>query len=317
MKVPNEKDLYSEENLIYGNNKVSANSKSGNYRPTSVRGNSFFKMLAYGMGEKILRKSPTADKSSVIGGIYNSLRSGLIQSMNAGKHTNGQIAFQNNIPGLKKVIQNLYSFYHLKDGVTTIDEVYTLKCGANGGKEYMLMIHGEKDPSVPTNGLHAVASKIVGDELALKERAGKIRKVAMSDEYVYKEAEKAGVYHELTDGDIMTKKIRDFNRISPLYHNAELSLFGAKGKKSVVATGTANGQNYTIYKYAKPSAAEYWRFYAELDLLYSATGITAGAAERMLRGIGGQRIYLTEINNVINSVINRYGGSMNPLSPTY
>jgi hypothetical protein len=322
MKVPSAKELYSEENLIYGASRVSKNPKAGYYKPKAPKAESVIKMIAYGLGEKILRRSPTASSDSVIGGVYNSLRNGLIQTFNAGKHNEGQRAFENTIPGLKKVIQNLYSFYQLKNGVTTLDEVYTVKWNdvngnGNAAKEYLLAVHGEKESAMSVDILRTLASRLVGNNLACREQRDNIRRVMESDKYGYKEAINAGVYQELTDKDILSPKIMDIQKVPPLYQKAELALFGEKGKKEVAATGTANGHDYTIYRYGKPSTADFWKFYAELDLLYSATGITAGAAERLLKGIGAQRIYLTEITNVLNSSLNRYGGSMNPLSFSY
>ena len=101
MGVPNAAALYSNEDTIYGEN---------GYRPETARGGYVKRAIANKMGEYIVSKTPRSDSKGVLGESYNAALRGLATSFNAGKHENAKKALDNTIPGLRKIIQNGWSF---------------------------------------------------------------------------------------------------------------------------------------------------------------------------------------------------------------
>lgn len=299
-------DLYSEGNPLY-NGSVK--------RPGSRRLDHFIRMLGNHALEKLVKSSPRPTGDSMPEGIYNSLRNGLVQSFNAKRHTHGQKAFKNNIPGLKKIIQNFYSFYHLNDGLTTMQAVYTME--VDGGE---LLLHIERDgkaTSIPDLELAANEYRKAGGERA---HHNSLVSSVKQRNYGDMNTRNAGVYKELTDGDIADRKVIDPERLSGQYHEAELRFFGKKGTKTIgghtQALRNAAGQivkpSGKIFRYGKPSKADFLKFYGEMDLLYSAVGLTAGPAEKILTAQAAQDVFTSEVGGTINRTFRRYGGSSVP-----
>jgi hypothetical protein len=301
MGIPNEKALYSEEDIIYPREK--------GYRPKSDRASSFGKMLLNKAGAAIVSKLPDANEHSHIGQIYNSFKRGLRTNYNVTKHKHGIDAFKNDIPFLNKVVQNFWSFYHLNGGVSLIDYVYTVE---RGNKEYLLA-YGTPKQAVDIPLLQQIAHEIQGRETSYVNSL--IKSIPPDSE-----ATNAGVFAELTDYDLYdTKTLRDISKFQPLYSKAELWFIGRKGKRDVIGQ-TATGEN--IVRYKKPSNLQFLQYYLEMDWVYTVMDKAIGAAERALGpGIAGQRVYEREVENVIKNTCRRYGemredGYRNPFAST-
>ncbi len=297
MKIPNEKALYSEEDIVYPRNK--------GYRPKSSRASSLGKMLLNKAGVAIIDALPNANEHTHLGQIYNSFKRGLKTNYNVTKHKHGIDAFKNNIPLLNNVVQNFWSFYHLNDGVSHVDYAYTVE---RGGSEILLGYGIPK--GVPSlNKLRDTAQSIQGKEDShVKSLVENIPPDS--------EATNAGVFAELMDYDLYdTKTLRDIGKFQPFYSRAELWFIGRKGKRDVIGQ-TAAGEN--IVRYTKPTKGEFWRYYLEMDWVYTVMDKAIGTAERALGpGIAGQRVYEREVGTVIGNTCKRYGvmredGYMNP-----
>lgn len=284
MGIPNEKALYSEEDITHGERV---------YRPSSSRMKNFAKMLLNHAGEKIVNATPKASGDSLLAGIYNSMRGGAITTLNASRHDHGQEAFKNGIPGLKNIFQNFYSIYHLKDGITKIDSIYTREFG---GREYLLAIQPDNE-QISVTDLQNEAADTAGNEENLHRR---IRDEVGKRKYADMNPINAGVYKELTDGGIYDKKVLDLSALTSQYSIAELWFFGKKGNKTTVAPG--------IYKYERPSKADFFKFYGKMDLFYSAMGLTAKGAEKVLSDQAAQDIFKSEVGGSIMRTQKRYGG---------
>lgn len=273
------------------------------HRPKSGRLGSLGKMALNKVGEEVLKSLPDSSGFGIMSQIYNSLKRGYQETLQAGKHKHGRIAFENNIPGLRKIVQNGWSLYHLKDGLTTINNVYTVE---RGGEEYMIHIEADGE-TTDISKLSLRADKVKGKEAQIENNLYD----TVGRSFVDEDAVEAKVYFELTDGDIANKGFVDLNRLPPLYRQAELWLFG-KGGGSVVGTASDGSK---IKKYAKPAAADFLKFYGRMDIMYSALSATAVGAEKTLSQQAAQNLFTGEAEYSIEATKKLYGGGTNPLAP--
>jgi len=289
----------SREELLYGNRSREAvlYDERIKDRQSSGRLRAMGKMLLNKMGESIVSAFPDAQGDSIPASLYNGLKSGLKTSLSAEKHKYGKAAFKNDIPGTKRVVQNFWSLYHLKDGLTTIDSFYTVE---HGGNEYVLAIQKDDEP-MQINSIIQAAEGISGNE----------REYAMNHENVVNgaidysdwNAEQANVYAELTDEDSLKKDFVEITSLKPAYMKGELAFIGARGKRTLVGQ-TSSGDN--VYRYEKPSANEFMKYYTKMDLYYTAVTTTAKAAEKVLGGMAGQDIYKREAKRSIKMTLGNY-----------
>jgi hypothetical protein len=300
--IPREEDLFPEERDAL------------RMHVAWKRGGSVAKGLLNKAGKKIVKGLPAGSSTSLVGNVYNGIKEGLEETFRAGEHKNFLDAFQNNIKGLRKVIQNFYSLYMLHDGVTTIDAVYTVE---RDGVEYALAIQKD-DQKLSVEDLIQTAVQIKGKE---KDHHNSIRKSAIK--FPDKNAEAAKIYTELTDGDVHKKGLLDIDTLLPIYQNAEFVFFGLMGKRVEVAV-TPDGAK--ILRYEKPSAGEFLKFYGMMDVLYTAISLGASPAERIFEAtkstVAAKRIYVTEAIESARITMERYGdvrkdGRINPLSAVY
>ncbi len=259
------------------------------------------KMIVNKVGEEIVKKIPDSSDVGILGGVYKSAKNGLRETLQAKKHKYGKDAFENPIPGLNKIVQNGWSLYHLKDGLTTMDSVYTVE---RGGAEYMIYMQ-EDGESLSTADLSYMADKVKGKEAEVEMSLYNSLEKFKDDDSV-----EAGVYEELTDND--AKQTMDKNRVPSEYRQAELWLFGKKGKRTVIGTASDGSK---IIRYEKPSTADFLKYYGRMDLMYSALSMTAAPAEGILSNQAKENLYVSEAVNSIESTKRAYGGGANPLAP--
>ena len=289
----------SREELLYGNRSREAvlYDERIQTRPSSSRLKAIGKMLAGKAAESVIKKVPDAQGNSTLASIYNGMKNGLRQTAGAYKHNNGIEAFKNSIPGTKRVVQNFWSLYHLKDGVTTIDSFYTVE---RAGNEYTLAVQKDNE-SVDFNSLKNIASKINGNEI---DHHNSVIRNAITGRYDDWNAEKAQIYAELTDKDSLKKAMLEPKSFKPVYQKAELKFIGAIGKKTAIGQ-TSSGE--TIYKYTKPSASNFLKFYTMMDVYYTAITTTAHAAENLLEGVALQDIFTRESTRSAKLALRSYG----------
>ncbi len=243
--------------------------------------------------EKFVRALPDAPTGNLIGETLNGFKFGLVTRFNTKKHTNGLKAFENPIPGLRKIFQNGWSMYHLSNGITTIGAAYTV---SKGGTEQPLSLQSPGSPPL------------------------EIGKKGL-DRYANGESIRANVVNELMDFELARSKVVDLNHFPPKYMQAELWFIGRKGKRT--PTGTTDNDGNPIFKYERPSKKEYLKFFARMDFMYTAIDTTIGTVERALpAGAAKQHFYEREVDSVIRSTIRHYGnmredGNENPFKSLY
>ncbi len=286
--IPNESDLYTEDAAE---------------RPRSNRMSSGFGVVLNKIGEEILKKVSRSRGDTIYGGFYDSLIHGMQASYNAAKHRDGKAVMKMpDIPLVKKVIQEPWAFAHLAYGLGSYDAIYTKE---SNGREGIIYVQ-EKGTNVDTAELLQMVEEARIKDVSLENNVTK----ALAEGYVNNDTINAGGIYELTDGDVLQKNLLDLEKLKRTYKMAEPALYGKKGKKTHVAT-THTGEK--IYRYDKPSAMDFLKFYGEMDFLYTGVSSTAALAEKLLSGVGAQRIYDAEVTSVVKSTLKRYNGT-NPLN---
>lgn len=305
--VPNAAEaLYSEDDMIYGNGKE--------YRPKTKRGGHIMGVIVNKIAEETVKKIPDSTGHGMAGNVYNAFKGGLSHTFSAGKHGHGVAAFENPIPVVNKIFQNGWSLYHLKDGTTTINSIYTIE---RGGSEYAMAI--EKDgQSYSLATLRSVADKIQGNEARHHNEV-----ISSGPKFPDKDVSKAKVYEELTDNDLAKEGLIDVKEIPEIYHDAEVKLFGARGGRVVVGK-TAAGEN--IIRYEKPSESDFFNFYFGIDMVYTSVSMAAKPAEKIYDAMGAkaaaQGIYTTEAFESAQYMVGSLGtirsdGHANPFMMEY
>jgi hypothetical protein len=287
LKIPNAKKLYSEEDIIYGKS-------DGYYRPHHP----VLSFAKSAVGEAIVKNVVPhyTGKGNILGEAWNAHWRGIEKDYNAGKHIAASQAFNNEVPILNKFVQNYWSLYHLKDGLTTIDSVYTVE---RGGNEYFFNIRsdGQKEEK---SKIITLADQAKGQEESLH---GQVLNDVASKKYEDIESTNAGVYKELTSGDIAARGLLDINKVSSKYQLAELIFIKNAGTKSLVGK-TSDGAS--VHRYSKPSASEFLRFYTHMDVVYTVLSAAAAPAELLLTDQALQSVYEMQTDYAINTVLGNY-----------
>ncbi len=262
-------------------------------RPHSERLGALGGVAVNWAAEKIVRALPDAPTGNIIGETINGLKTGLTTRFNTKMHTNGLTAFENPIPGLRKIIQNGWSMYHLCHGLTNIGAAYTYLDSSGNEQLWQLQAPGSLPIEVDKKGLGAYANRT---------------------------SVRASSVNELMDFELEKSRVVDITQFPPKYMRSELWFIGRKGNRTAAGV-TPSGD--PVFRYERPSKWEFLEFFGRMDLMYSAVDCTIGHVEKALpAGAAKQDFYEREVEGVIRSTLRHYGntrddGITNPFAGMY
>ena len=316
-------ELYTDEVALTHNPKPVAHGRSIGHAPAKHNGNgnlnssdpfydihkrerALMELPFAWAGEKIVGALPESNGEGILGAFYNMAKGQMHHYLVAKKHTRGQELLETpfkGIPILEKIVQNGWSLAYLSQGLTLVDEVYAVVDEYGMEIPIEMKLKGEHKPNL--NYLRELGKEMLklDPEKRYQIAQGIIENKLPKAENT--QATKAGVYRELTDGDM--EEIIDPSNFKMPYMNAELWLFGKKGKREVISS--QNGVN--IVRRLRPSPLDVFAFLGMLDGIYTGIDLPFQPFEKGLDSLSRQEIYKGEVLVTIDGGKRIYG--KNPL----
>lgn len=311
--------LYEEgpEELRELLNAKAKNADGFNYssiRNVNERLESAIKLPFYMLAEGLFKVMPETDNP-----ILDTIKNTGIKYFQLRKHDAGKTLFENpcgGIPGigpyLSKFIQNLWPVLHFGE-LTTIQTMYTVR-DTNTGVELPFYLQGKGEGIPPLHDMFQIAQRVLSGGVSASRSAI----MSSLSRYANPEAELAGVYEELTDGDLEKLKIVGRREILNVYLPEEVWFIGREGRRQVVARDPRSGLE--IVKYNRPSKLEFMAFYGLNDLGYTLVDLPIQPLEaKYADGLRETGLYISLMNIVKKGVRGLYGeirsdGIRNPVS---
>jgi len=227
-------------------------------------------------GEKALMAIPNLPSGNIVTETVNNIKSGLVTRCNTQNHENALRAFDNPVPGVRKIFQNFWSMYHFRDGLTNTRYIYTTPDGT-----------GIERP--------ILAEDYDGRRVQYRANA-----------FMNRNTIRAGMVSELMDWELTKSKLLDVRQFEPMYAEAENWFIGRKGNRFVGLNPDGTGP---MFRYERPSRKDIKNFNLLLDFNYSVVDAFVGKAGRGLTPEARQEYHEREVDTVIRSVLRHYGNT--------
>lgn len=298
----NERELYggldigkygkmSNKELILPNEYKQNSKGSGNERTKAVLGLPFC-----ALGQTICESIPYSPGTSFPDQAVNLAKNVSYKLFRAGKHKYGRDLLKNNIPVVNKFVQNGWSLLNLSRGLSRIEALYTAMDPSGNETPICMKMKGEVDP--PLQVLDELGKQAIIEGRAESVKAEYITGKLAHPTSENDEATLAGVYAELTDGDILEKRLVDPTLLKPYYMDQEVWLTGQKGKRTLMGSSP----NVQIVRYDRPSSLDFLKFHLDEDILYTFVDFPYGLVEGIFPAISEQRLYRDEVMVVTRNI---------------
>jgi hypothetical protein len=244
-------------------------------RPHCERFGELGGFLVNAAGERILRAIPDPPAGNLVTETATNIKAGLTTKFNTQKHENALAAFDNPVPGVKKIFQNFWSMYHFHEGLTNTRYIYTTPDGS-----------GIERP--------ILAEHFDGRQVQYSANA-----------FMNRNTIRSGMVSELMDWELTKSNILDVRQFEPWYAEAENWFIGRRGHR-VFAGPNPDGTG-PMFRYERPSRREIRNFHLLLDFNYSVVDTFVGKAGRRLTPEARQEYHEREVDTVVRSVLRHYG----------